>query len=118
MSNIIKLVMSLTILLTTLSSATFAAWWGTPGYEWARSKGLTTMANNSALNNKVSHDNFYATILKYLSYKGVYPTGSVIQNVGEYKSQNKMLEGVVRSVANYSSKTSLTITEFLIMPIF
>ncbi|MBR3888609.1 MAG: hypothetical protein IKJ32_05875 [Clostridia bacterium] len=112
MSNVIKIVMSLTILLTTLSTATFAAWWGTPGYEWARSKGLTTMANNSALNNKVSHDNFYATVLKYLKYKGIYPGRVVMQNVGEYKSQNKMLEGVVKSVGNYSSKESLTITEY------
>lgn len=113
MSNIIKIVMSLTILLTTLSSATFAAWWGTPGYEWARSKGLTTMANNSALNNKVSHENFYATVLKYLAYKGVYPKGSVMQNVGEYKSQNKMLEQYVKQINNnYASKSSLTIDEY------
>ena len=104
--------MSLAILLTTLSTATFAAWWGTPGYEWARSKGLTTMANNSALNNKVSHENFYATILKYLNYKGVKPDGGVMQNAGEYKSQNKSLEGFVREINNYVLKSSLSIDEY------
>ena len=112
MSNFMKIVMSLTILLATISTATLAAWWGTPGYEWARSKGLTTMANNSTLNNGVSHDNFYATILKYLRYKGVYPTGNVIQNIGEYKSQNKMLEGIVAEVNDYVSKDYLTINEY------
>lgn len=112
MGNLIKVVMSLTIIFTTISTVTFAAWWGTPGYEWARSKGLTSMANNSTLNNKVSHDNFYATLLRYLRYKGVTPKGGVMQDVGEYKSQNKMIEGVIKAINGYVSKEVLTMTEY------
>lgn len=111
-SNLIKFVMILTVVITTFTTVSFAAWWGTPGYEWAKSKGLTTMANTTALNNKVSHDDFYTVLLRYLSYKGVMPKDSVRQRVGEFNSKNKALEGFVREIDAYISKESLTINEY------
>ena len=62
-SKIIKLILILSVLFAVMSTTVFAAWWGLPGYEWARSKGLTALANNSTLNNKVSHENFYSILI-------------------------------------------------------
>lgn len=110
--NLLKSFMVITIILTMLSSVSFAAWWGTSFYEWARARGLTSMITMNAANNKVSHDNFYSILLKYLNYKGVRPDGSVMQDVGTYKSQNKALEGFVREIEAIISKKSLTNNEY------
>ena len=52
-----------------LSSSCFAAWWGTPGYEWGLSRGLTPVKSQAKLDEKVSHSDLYSTILKYLKMK-------------------------------------------------
>lgn len=114
-TNFIKMVVSLSVFIAMFSSTVFAAWWGTPGYEWAREKGITSLANNSALNNKVSHDNFYSILINYLRYKNVRPKETVLQDVGESHSFNKAIDGIVKTVDGYIIKKSLTPNEYRVV---
>lgn len=112
-SMIIKSIVALTIVASTLSTTAFAAWgWETPGYEWAREKRLTSITNTSTLNNKVSHANFYSTLIKYLQLKDVKPKQSVKQNVAALTTFNKSLEGMVKVIDEYISKEMLTPQEY------
>lgn len=112
-SKKIKSFVTLAILIAILSTTSFAAgWWGQPHYEWAISKGLTTLSNNSSLNNVVSLENFYSTLIKYLQMKNVTPKTNIIQNVGGVNSYNKALDAIVANVDSYISKTSLTAEEY------
>lgn len=111
--RIIKSIVILTIVASTLSTSAFAAWtWSTPGYEWARENRLTSIANNSTLNNKVSHANFYSILIKYLNLKGVRPKENVRQNVEDVDTFNNALEGVVADVEAYITRDSLTPQEY------
>lgn len=110
-SKIIKLILILSVLFTVMSTTVFAAWWGLPGYEWARSKRLTALANNSALNNKVSHENFYSTLIKYLKYKNVTPKKNVVQHNAS-NNFNKALDGIVEEINTYLNKEVLTPREY------
>ena len=114
-SKIIKLITALTIVATMSSTTVFAAWWGIPGYEWAREKKLTTLANNSALNNKVSHANFYSILIKYLQYKNVSMGGTVVQNVGASDSFNKAIDGIVQTVDKYITADSINEQEYKVV---
>ena len=112
----IKTAIVLMILVSMISTSVFAAgWWGQPGYEWAYQRRLTTMASTSALNNKVSHENFYTVLINYLHYKDVKPKQGVIQNITAIDSFNKALNGIVENVNSYISKTSLTPQEYRIV---
>ena len=110
-SNIIKSILIIGMIFTVMSTTAFAAWWGLPGYEWARSKGLTSLSNNSALNNKVDHERFYSTLISYLKYKNVTPKANVIQH-NTSNNFNKALDGVVAEINTYLDKTSLTPKEY------
>lgn len=112
-SRIIKSIVILTIVTSTLSTSAFAAWtWSTPGYEWAREKRLTSITNTSVLNNKVSHANFYSILIKYLNLKGVKPKTEVRQNVENANTFNKALQGIVTDVEEYITRDSLTPQEY------
>ena len=112
-SRIIKSIVILTIVASTLSTSAFAAWvWSTPGYEWARDNRLTSIANTSVLNDKVSHANFYSILIKYLKLKGVRPKVEVRQNVENANTFNKALQGVVSEVEDYITRDSLTPQEY------
>lgn len=110
-SKIIKLILILSVLFAVMSTTVFAAWWGLPGYEWARSKGLTALANNSTLNNKVSHENFYSILIKYLKYKNVAPKKNVVQHNAS-NNFNKALDGIVEEINTYLNKEVLTPKEY------
>ncbi len=112
MEKFLKAVVALTIILTTISTVSFAAWWGTPGYEWARANGLATMVNTSKLNNVVSLDDLYSTLLKYLAFKGAVPKSGVKQNIAKYGSKNGVLSDVVGKINAEIEKESLTISEY------
>lgn len=114
-SKIIKLIVALTMITTMSSTTVFAAWWGTPGYEWAREKKITSLANNAALNNKVSHANFYSILIKYLQYKNVSVGGNVVQNVGSSSSFNKAIDGIVQTVDKYISVESMTEQDYKVV---
>ncbi len=115
MSRIIKSILLIGILGTMLSTSIFAAWWGTPGYEWAKEKKLTSLANNSALNNPVSLDNLYSVVIKYLEFKKIKPKESIMQNVGDSNCFNKGLEAMLDTVDLYITKDSLTPAEYRIV---
>ena len=114
-AGIIKTIIMLGIFITMISTTAFAAWWGTPGYEWARERRITSLANNSALNNKVSHANFYSILINYLKYKDVTPKQNVMQNIGESNSFNKAIDGMVQYVDGYISRTSLTPEDYRVV---
>lgn len=108
----IKLVVTLGLFITILSSNVFAAWMGIQHYEWAKSVGITTLASNSSLSSTVSHANFYSILIKYLQYRGYKRKDNVKQNVGASNSYNKTLDGMNAVVDSYISKTELTPTEY------
>lgn len=110
-SKIIKLILILSVLFAVMSTTVFAAWWGLPGYEWARTKGLTALANNSTLNNKVSHENFYSILIKYLKYKNVAPKKNIVQH-NTSNNFNKALDGIVEEINTYLNKEVLTPKEY------
>lgn len=112
-NSIIKSIVTLTIIASTLSTTVFAAWgWETPGYQWARENRLTSITETSKLHNKVSLDNFYSTLIKYLRLKGVRAKKDVRQNLEAYTTFNKALQGIAAVVDGYIWRESLTPQEY------
>lgn len=115
-SKKIKATIVLTILISMISTSVFAAgWWGQPGYEWAHQRRITSMASTSALNNKVSHENFYTVLINYLHYKNITPKKGVIQNITALNSFNKALDGIVSNIDSYISKDELSPQDYRIV---
>ena len=65
-SRVKKIVALLLAVMMLMSTTVFGIWWGTPGYEWALSKKLTSVKTTSQLNRYVSLTDFYTTVIKYL----------------------------------------------------
>ncbi|MBR3280330.1 MAG: hypothetical protein IKI57_00590 [Clostridia bacterium] len=89
-NNLNKRLLFLTILMSTILmclSMSFAAWWGTPGYEWALSNGLTGTKTKGQLDSTVELDDLYYTLIKYLQLKGVYPLN---KNLGQEDKMDGM----------------------------
>ena len=98
----------LTIVLFT-SNISFAAWWGTPGYEWALVHGLTSVRSRSQLDQTVTHTDFYSTILKYLELKEVSPERKTMHHEDDLSYLNNVVAGLFDYInKNYISKNSLT----------
>ena len=57
-SKLVKQILILGIILANIATVTFAAWWGTPGYEWCFSKGITTIMTQKEMTKKVSQADF------------------------------------------------------------
>lgn len=113
-SKCIVTILLLTIVLFT-SNVSFAAWWGTPGYEWALAKGITSVKSRTQLNKDVSHSDLYSTILKYLTIKGVEPEGKVTHHEDDMSYLNNVVAGLFEIINSYTSKTSLTPEEYRIV---
>lgn len=111
-SKLVKQILILGIILANIATVTFAAWWGTPGYEWCFSKGITTIMTQKEMKKKVSQADFYAIVLKYLRYKGVEPGRNVMQTVGDVSSMNSTLLGMMNTIDKYVIKDSLTALEY------
>ena len=111
-SKLVKQILILGIILANIATVTFAAWWGTPGYEWCFSKGITTIMTQKEMTKKVSQADFYAIVLKYLRYKGVEPGRNVMQTVGDVSSMNSTLLGMMNTIDKYVIKDSLTALEY------
>ena len=102
MKNIIKLSICFVIItLMFISTSCFAAWWGTPGYEWALSKDLTSIKTQAQLNRDVTLSDYYNVILKYLRMKNVAPTGRVVQNLYVDGIYNGTINGLVNDINTY-----------------
>lgn len=93
-------------------SVSFAAWWGTPGYEWCFSKGITKMMSQKSMDNIVSQEDFYAILLRYLKYKGVSKNREVKQSVSGVSSMNSALVGMMNDVDQYITMQSLTPNQY------
>ena len=106
---IIKFILVLTLLIFAGTSS-YAAWWGTPGYEWALGKGLTSIKTQAQLNRKVTLSDYYNTIIKYLNMKGTTPKDRIVQSIYVDNLYNGAIEGMVKEVNTYigSTVTSLT----------
>ncbi len=112
--RIILLTALFCVVLMSLT-ASMAAWWGTPGYEWALSKGLTSPKSKNQLDQTVELDDLYATILKYLSMKGVYPLARTISHEDKMEGMDNVAKGIADIVNGYNSRKSLTIQQFYIV---
>lgn len=84
-----------------IGSNCYAAWWGTPGYEWALARRLTPIKTQSQLNKDVTVDDYYNTILKYLSMKNVGYKQDVMQDFQVDGLYNGFIEGLVKDVSSY-----------------
>lgn len=114
-SKILKKIFILVAIFVMFSSTCFAAWWGTPGYEWALSKGLTSVKSQKSLDQTVTMEDLYTTILKYLELKGVNPSQKTIHHNDDMTYLNNVVAGVFQMVNSYTSKTSLTPNEYRIV---
>lgn len=103
------LVMMFTFFLLVGSNC-YAAWWGTPSYEWGLTKGLTSIKTQSQLERKVTVSDYYNVILKYLNMKNVQPKNRIIQSANDGDIYNGAIQGIINDVNNYidSNVTSLT----------
>lgn len=113
-SKRIVAVLLLTIVLFT-SNVSLAAWWATPGYEWALSRGLTSVKSKTQLDKAVSHTDFYSTILRYLLIKGVEPEGKLAHHNDDMSYLNNIVAGLFGMINTFTSKESLTPDEYRIV---
>lgn len=111
-SNILKRTLILIIVLANIATVTFAAWWGTPGYEWCFSKGITSMMTQKEMNQNIEQEDFYAILLRYLKYKNVDKGRNVIQTIGSTRHINSALIGMMNDVNNYLIMERLTPNQY------
>ena len=108
MKKIIRLLICYIIVSTMfMGTSCFAAWWGTPGYEWALSKDLTSIKTQSQLNSDVTLSDYYNVILKYLKMKDVLPSGRVVQNLYVDGIYNGTINGLIKDI-NSNIGTNVT----------
>lgn len=111
-SKVIKTSFILAVILANMLTVTLAAWWGTPGYEWCFSKGITNIMTQKEMNQSVSQADFYAIVLRYLKYKGIEPGRPIIQSLGDTTGMNSTLLGMMYDIDEYITKESLTPDEY------
>lgn len=111
--NIVAILL-LTIVLFT-SNVSLAAWWATPGYEWALSKGLTSVKSKAQLDKTVTHTDFYSTVLKYLTLKGVEPDGKKVYHTDDMTYLNNVVSGLFEIINTYTTEDSLTPEQYRIV---
>ena len=113
-SNVLKKIIVLSIVIANVMTVSFAAWWGTPGYEWCLSNGITSIMTQNALNRDVTNEDFYATIIKYLSVKGIkgHSDVSAMQSDGYTENYNPIFSGMIKEIDRYLRKKELTPEEF------
>ncbi len=112
--KILVKILAFIAIFAMLSTTCFAAWWGTPGYEWGLQKGLTAVKSQSKLDQPVTMEDLYTTIVKYLEFKGVNPSQKSIHHNDDMTYLNNVVAGVFELVNSYTSRTSLTPDEYRI----
>lgn len=111
-SKVVKQILIIGIILANMATVTFAAWWGTPGYEWCFSRGITSIMTQKEMAKSISQADFYSVVLKYLRYKGVEPGRNAIQTVGDVSTMNSTIIGMMNTIDKYISKDILTALEY------
>lgn len=110
--------LSICLIITTIilmSTSSFAAWWGTPGYEWALSKNLTSIKTQAQLNRPVTLSDYYNIILKYLQMKNVRPSGRTVQSLTLGEIYNGTISGLIKDLNQQISKEVLTPQEYRVV---
>ena len=111
--TLVKRIVVIMIVVMNIMSVSFAAWWGTPGYEWCLTNGITSMKTRAELNKDVTNEDFYAILLRYLKFKKVQAKSSgVIQTLGDTDNMNPVIAGLVQNINEYLKKVSLTPEEY------
>lgn len=111
-SNILKRTLILIIVLVNIASVAFAAWWGTPGYEWCFSKGITPMMSQKEMSQVVELEDFYSILLRYLKYKNIDKGRNVLQTTGDISEMNMALIGMINDVNKYLILDRLTVQQY------
>ena len=110
---------SLFTIMLFMNTNCFAAWWGTPGYEWALSKNLTSIKTQAQLNREVTLSDYYSIILKYLKMKNIEPSATPRTVQGFYNEgiYNGTIEGLVNELNSKvgESVTSITPQQYRII---
>lgn len=110
-TNIKILFITMLTFFVLIGSNCFAAgWWGTPGYEWARTKGLTSIKTQSQLSKDVTISDYYTVILKYLSMKKVEPKNVTVQNFYVDGLYNGAVVGLVKNINSRISTSTKSLT--------
>jgi len=110
--NVLKKSIIVMIIVANLTTLSYAAWWGTPGYEWCFSKGITSVMTQKEMEKTVELDDFYSVLLRYLKYKNVDKNRKVIQNIESTKNTNSALVGMMNTVNSYLVREHLTPNEY------
>jgi len=92
-----------------------AAWWGTPGYEWAVRSNLTGLKSRNQLIQDVELEDLYYTIIKYLQIKKVQPKLKTIHHVDDMYGIDNIAVGLFNIINSYNSRQSLTLQQYYIV---
>lgn len=114
-SRVKKIVALLLAVMMLMSTTVFGVWWGTPGYEWALSKKLTSVKTTSQLNRYVSLTDFYTTVIKYLKMQDISPANETIHHTDEMDGLDNVAKGIFEIVNEYNSRDELTIQQYYIV---
>lgn len=97
-----------------IGTTSYAAWWGTPGYQWALSKKLTPIKTQAQLSRNVTLSDYYDTILKYLRLKSVTAKKGIVQEGRVEGLYNGAIEGIMDNINSYigPSVEKLTPTQY------
>ena len=105
--------MLVTLAILMVMPMTFAAWWGTPGYEWCLSQGITSVMSQSELNKPVTNERFYDILLKYLRTQNISKHSAINRSFEGYTENiNPIFSGMATEINKYLDKTSLTPQEY------
>jgi len=117
-NNLNKKVLILTILTSVIimsCAMSFAAWWGTPGYEWALVNGLTGTKTKAQLDSTVELDDLYATILRYLSLKKVYPLNKTLGQEDKMDGMDNTAKSICEQIVAKMSKEHFNIQDYYVV---
>ncbi len=110
------LVMSIILCLAIgIGTTAFAAWWGTPGYEWAVKTGLTGIKTKAQLDREVELDDLYTTILAYVNIKGIRARGVNVHHEDKLNELDNVARGIVDIINGYTSRESLNIQQYYVV---
>lgn len=114
MKNISKIKLSILLIISSIFIANicYAAWWGTPGYEWALSKNLTSVKTVSQLNSTVDHTDLYATMIKYLKMKGIESSSKEIPHTENVEAHSNVVSELFIMINDYIKEEGLTTNEY------
>ncbi len=113
-----KKILIITILIMTIlmsSSISLAYWWGTPGYEWALTNGLTGAKTKSQLDTTVELDDLYSTVLNYLAQKRIYPLNQKVRHEDKMDGMDNVARGIVDIINGFLDKKALTIQQYYVV---